>query len=294
MRTNIVQLLNLIVMASYFTRSAFSAKFVPQERETYLNMSVKEKRKLYKCKDNYVTINDIPTWPEYFNENLKRKTLNYDVKQTVNETLNSKISIFIGDITCLEIDSIVNAANERLLGGGGVDGAIHRAASNLLLEECRTLNGCRTGQAKITAGYKLPAKYVIHTVGPRGYFPEDLKNAYLNSLNAAIENNCRTIAFPCISTGVFGYPNDKASSEVSSFVRKFLESNSDKFDRIIFCLFMDKDIKLYEKFLRVHFPISENAKKSTADCRKVEHFVEAPFAKEIKKPIAVLKTNDKQ
>lgn len=259
-------------MMSYFTRTIASEKQVSQTREAYINKSVKEKRQLYKCKNNFVTLDDIPTWPEYFNKNLKGKALKSDVVQAVNETLNSKISIFTGDITCLEIDSIVNAADEELSGGGGVDRAIHRAAGNHLLDECKTLRGCKTGQAKVTAGYKLPAKYIIHTVGPIGYNPEVLESAYMNSLNAAVENNCRTIAFPCISTGVYKYPNDKAASEVSKLIRKFLETNSDKFDRIIFCLFMDKDIALYHKFLRVHFPIgiAENEKKkSTGACYKV-------------------------
>jgi O-acetyl-ADP-ribose deacetylase len=101
--------------------------------------------------------------------------------------------MFVGDITKIEIDCIVNAANSTLLGGGGVDGAIHRAAGSLLLKECQTLNGCETGEAKITAGYNLPAKYVIHTVGPRGEKPDLLKNAYENSLSLAVENNCRSI-----------------------------------------------------------------------------------------------------
>lgn len=105
------------------------------------------------------------------------------------------MGIFIGDITCLEIDCIVNAANKSLLGGGGVDGAIHRAAGPKLLEECETLNGCNTSEAKITAGYNLPAKYVIATVGPIGYKPDCLKDAYTNCLDLAINNNCRSIVF---------------------------------------------------------------------------------------------------
>ena len=164
-----------------------------------------------------------------------------------------KLEIRQGDITRLDVDAIVNAANTRLLGGGGVDGAIHRAAGPQLLEACRTIGGCPTGEARITAGYNLPARHVIHTVGPvYSGKPKDsllLTNCYLNSLTLAVENNLATIAFPAISCGVYGYPIEDACKIAVDTSCNFLKTNP-SLEKIIFILFSEKDAAVYQACLK--------------------------------------------
>lgn len=170
---------------------------------------------------------------------------------TPSKKCNEIASLARGDITKLQVDAIVNAANSSLLGGGGVDGAIHRAAGPQLKKECSTLNGCMTGDAKITSAYRLPCQRVIHTVGPvygGDARSEDLlRSCYRRSLELAVQNGLKSIAFSAISTGVYGYPSDKAAKVVADEVRTFLDKpvNEGKLERVVFCNFGDKDVKAY-------------------------------------------------
>ncbi len=167
----------------------------------------------------------------------------------------NRIELIRGDITRLKVDAIVNAANTSLLGGGGVDGAIHRVAGPLLLEECRTLKGCKTGEAKITGGYNLPARYVIHTAGPiwhgGNYNEQELLGAcYRNSLSLASSHQLKTIAFPNISTGVYGYPRQLAADVAISTVKDWLSLHNET-EKVIFVVFDEENYEIYKKGLGI-------------------------------------------
>ena len=168
----------------------------------------------------------------------------------ISEKVKNQIQVVQGDITKLDCDGIVNAANRSLLGGGGVDGAIHRAAGPELLAECRTLHGCRTGEAKITKGYRLKAKYIIHTVGPiYSGTAEDaaqLADCYRNSLALAKEHELHSIAFPAISTGVYGYPLEDATEIAVKTVAQWLEAHADYAMQVIFCCFDARTERVYQ------------------------------------------------
>lgn len=165
----------------------------------------------------------------------------------------TKITLVKGDITKQKVDAIVNAANKSLLGGGGVDGAIHRAAGSKLLEECRKLGGCQTGEAKITKGYSLPAKYVIHTVGPiygkeNGKEPQLLASCYKNSLLLAKKYKIKTIAFPAISIGAYGYPKKEAAEIAIKTIKDFIK-NDEWFEEIKLVVFSEEGYKIYKELL---------------------------------------------
>lgn len=165
----------------------------------------------------------------------------------------NRIEVLLGDITSLAVDVIVNAANTSLLGGGGVDGAIHRAAGPQLLEECRKLAGCRVGQAKATEGYRLKARHVVHTVGPvwqDGKHQEDelLASCYRSSLKLASELEARSIAFPAISTGVYGFPKQRAAQLAIMEVRAHLDNNA-AIERAIFCCFDQETYRIYRELI---------------------------------------------
>ncbi|XP_066402329.1 ADP-ribose glycohydrolase MACROD2 isoform X2 [Molothrus aeneus] len=226
-----------------------------EEKERLLKMTLEERRKEYL--GDYVELKTIPTWME----DLKSENAKEDLQG--KKSLSEKVSLYRGDITLLEVDAIVNAANSSLLGGGGVDGCIHRAAGPCLVAECRNLSGCETGQAKITCGYDLPAKYVIHTVGPiaRGHLTDDhkanLASCYKSSLKLAKEYNIRSIAFPCISTGIYGFPNEPAAVIALSTIKEWLNKNHNEVDRIIFCVFLEVDYKIFKKKMGEFFPLGD-------------------------------------
>ena len=161
------------------------------------------------------------------------------------------IKLIKANIVDLRVDAIVNAANKTLLGGGGVDGDIHRAAGPKLLEECKKLNGCKTGQAKITKGYKLPAKYIIHTVGPiysgKASDARNLALCYKNCIKLAVENNIHSIAFPSISTGIYGYPKKQACHIALSVVKKCLSDLDNYSLDVTFCCYSEESYEIYKE-----------------------------------------------
>ncbi|XP_784605.2 ADP-ribose glycohydrolase MACROD1 [Strongylocentrotus purpuratus] len=312
---------------------------VKKTRALYLNKTLDEKAEEARWyRQDLVDLREVLTWPDYAED------MGLDTPQAKKSTsaaksdLNNRVSVWQGDITKLDVDCIVNAANRSLLGGGGVDGAIHRAAGSNLLQECKKLAGCETGDAKLTAGYLLPSRYVLHTVGPMVYgqpmtnHREDLTSCYATCLHQILEHNkhnrsklesakrkedagkgdegtedekddkekeskedasangrqaseeegdsnfktlqedletveplIRSVAFPCISTGVYGYPQEEASRVALGTVREWLEENPEEVDRIVFCIFLDRDLKVYERLLPTFFPLEGTSPSSRTE-----------------------------
>jgi O-acetyl-ADP-ribose deacetylase (regulator of RNase III) len=253
-------------------------------------LTIEQRRHRY-ANANFVTIKEVAPWtiqqisaglitysslPESLKGHMKSSTeiladqlnnLKVEKPETPKETdykpdpeLNRKVCTWRGNITTLEIDAIVNAANRSMLGGGGVDGAIHDAAGHQLYLECKRHNGCATGDAKITRGYALPAKFVIHTVGPIGEIPDKLESYYKRCLDIVAQHNVRTIAFCGVSTGVYGYPLYAASRIALKTTRAWLDTddNRNKVDRIIFCTFLPREETCYTELLAEYFPVVQD------------------------------------
>ncbi|PCH42242.1 A1pp-domain-containing protein [Wolfiporia cocos MD-104 SS10] len=208
-----------------------------------------------------VGLTKIPTLRDLYKASVLRAVELSKTRAQPKAPLLDRVSLYQGDITTLEVDAIVNAANRSLLGGSGVDGAIHAASGPGLLNECRKLNGCDTGDAKITKGYNLPSENVIHTVGPvyssanADVQARLLQSCYRTSLQLAAQNSLKHIAFPSISTGIYGYPIEDATHIALDTVRQFLDSShADKLERVVFVVWSDDDKEVYEDLIPVYFP----------------------------------------
>ncbi|CAA7265583.1 unnamed protein product [Cyclocybe aegerita] len=207
---------------------------------------------------------DIKPIAEFYANNILKPAPPAKVRRKHDPALLERVSLYQGDITKVDVDAVVNAANRSLLGGGGVDGAIHAAAGPKLYDECRELNGCSTGESKITKGYNLPARHVIHTVGPvystrdKEEKAEQLASCYKTSMQLAVENTIRHVAFPSISTGIYSYPIVDATRIALDTVRTFIESEEGaKIERVIFVVWSNKDKEVYESLIPEYFPPGE-------------------------------------
>jgi len=235
-----------------------SSKAAPPVQSMFFKMAAAAPRK------KVVDVGEIPTWDTVCAERKSKNvfvpapaSLRKNYACAVDADLNGKISLWRGDITSLKIDAIVNAANSGLWAGGGICGAIHSAAGRELEAECERIGSCPTGSTAITKGYRLPAKYVMHSVGPTNGSAKALTSCYRTCLDLAVKSDVRSLAFCCIATGIFGFDNNLAAVIALDTTRKWLSEgdNRSRVDRIVFCTFLDIDTKIYDNFTSVFFPV---------------------------------------
>ena len=218
--------------------------------------------------DQPITVEDLPTWSQagYLAQKEQLVPKETIPKYKANEEINKKVTFWMkGNSVKLAADAIVNAANSYLLAGGGICGMIHSAAGPELQEACAEIGGCPTGSSVVTPGFELPAKYVIHAVGPIGENPEALQSVYESVLSHINGDTIKSVALCCISTGIYGYPIEKATPIALESVRKFLEipENLQKTERIIFVVFSPKDVSTYYQFVNEYFPLTVNEIKES-------------------------------
>jgi O-acetyl-ADP-ribose deacetylase (regulator of RNase III) len=275
-------------MYSYWQQPQLTLEDIKLKIEHEESLTVEERRKRYRCQ-KYVTLEGVKPWSvdlEAFQQIEQSPPI--EPLNPANALINQKVSHYTGNICAMEIDAIVNAANEALLGGGGIDGAIHSAAGDHLYNECKTIpkgesgDRCDCGAAKITRGYNLPAKFVIHTVGPRGQKEDMLRSAYNSVLQIVKEKKIRSVALCGISTGIFGYPLEAASRVACETVRTWLEdeSNRNGVDRIIFITFLEKEKHCYNRLLQEYFPYTPDLEFVEAWKKDPSLFMERKETKE--------------
>eukprot|EP01012_Entosiphon_sulcatum_P052466 TRINITY_DN72101_c0_g1_i1.p1 TRINITY_DN72101_c0_g1~~TRINITY_DN72101_c0_g1_i1.p1 ORF type:complete len:295 (-),score=44.59 TRINITY_DN72101_c0_g1_i1:18-902(-) len=235
-------------------RRRILTRHLTPEDEVKLRMPFDEWRKNHRPKKPGVDALQLPTWSDMLAAEGAGDLPPPADGIHPHEGLNSKVALYSGGVVDLKCDAIVNAANESCLGGGGVDGAVHRLAGSLLKVECATFNGCATGRTRITKGYNLPAHFVLHTVGPTSEDPLLLRSCYETCLELVLQHRLRTVAFCMISTGIFGYPLRNATNIALRTVRRWLQKHADAVDRVVFACYMDEEYEMYHELMPVYFP----------------------------------------
>lgn len=247
-----------------------------------------------------ISIDSLPTWSDYYAANIQprkkaiiaKRHASVQGEYEIDKEINKKIMLWRGDITALEADAIVNAANDKLWSGGGICGAIHNASGPKLEEACNVIGYCETGSTVITAGFEAYAKHVLHSVGPTNGDPNLLYSCYISCLDVAVANNVKSVVFCCLSTGIFGFPNGPAAIIAMTAVRRWLEKddNKSKIDKIMFCTFTQEDTQLYDQMATTFFPVEEdNVQKGMSDDERKA----ADEADAAKKKSAVFNVHDK-